>query len=150
MRELHVQLAPHGLAHLAAPIHARYGERSTAILHEDPYRLTEVAGVGFVRADRIALAADVPPESPRRAQAAALFSLGEAEQQGNTYLPVEELNQRTAKLIGLQPDPAPIPPQFFTATADLADPPAQAPSERTVASGSSSRTVRAAPDTSVN
>ncbi len=42
-----------------------------AILHEDPYRLTEVEGVGFARADKIALAADVPPESSRRAQAAA-------------------------------------------------------------------------------
>jgi exodeoxyribonuclease V alpha subunit len=105
VRDLHVQLAPHGLAHLAAPIHARFGERSMAVLHEDPYRLTEVAGVGFARADRIALAADVPPESERRAQAAAVFALGEAEQQGNAYLPVDELNRRTAKLIGLQPDP---------------------------------------------
>ena len=81
IRDLHVQLAPHGLAHLAAPIHARFGERSMAILHEDPYRLTEVAGVGFARADKIALAADVPPESdaarpgggglrPRRGRAA--------------------------------------------------------------------------------
>ncbi len=105
IRDLHVQLAPHGLAHLAAPIHARFGERSMAVLHEDPYRLTEVAGVGFARADRIALAADVPPESPRRAQAAAAFALTEAEQQGHTYLPLEELAQRTAKLIGLVPDP---------------------------------------------
>src|SRR4051794_39915010 len=105
VRDLHVQFAPHGLAHLAAPIHARYGERSMAILHEDPYRLTEVAGVGFARADRIALAADVPPESSSRAQAAAAFALGEAEQQGNSYLPLAELTQRTAKLLGLNPDP---------------------------------------------
>ncbi len=105
VRDLHVQLAPHGLAHLAAPIHARFGERSLAVLHEDPYRLTEVAGVGFARADKIALAADVPPESERRAQAAAVFALSEAEQQGNAYLPVDELNRRTAKLIGLRPDP---------------------------------------------
>ena len=91
MRDLHVQLAPHGLAHLAAPIHARYGERSMAILHEDPYRLTEVDGVGFARADKIALAADVPPESRRRAQAAAVYALAEAEQQGNSYLPLDEL-----------------------------------------------------------
>jgi exodeoxyribonuclease V alpha subunit len=105
IRDLHVQLAPHGLAHLAAAIHARFGEHSMAVLHEDPYRLTEVAGVGFARADKIALAADVPPESTRRAQAAAVFALSEAEQQGNTYLPVEELNRRTAKLIGLRPDP---------------------------------------------
>jgi exodeoxyribonuclease V alpha subunit len=105
VRELHVQLAPHGLAHLAAPIHTRFGERSMTILHEDPYRLTEVDGVGFARADKIALAADVPPESDRRAQAAAVFVLGEAEQQGNSYLPLPELAARTAKLLGLTPDP---------------------------------------------
>src|SRR6476646_2404784 len=105
VRDLLVQLAPHGLAHLAAPIHTRFGDSSMAILHEDPYRLTEVAGVGFARADKIALAADVPPESSRRAQAAALFALIEAEQQGHSYLPLEELGRRTARLIGLAPDP---------------------------------------------
>jgi exodeoxyribonuclease V alpha subunit len=105
IRDLHVQLAPHGLAHLAAPIHARYGEHSTTVLHEDPYRLTEVPGVGFARADKIALAADVPPESSRRAQAAALYALIEAEAQGNSYLPLEELARRTGRLIGLAPDP---------------------------------------------
>jgi exodeoxyribonuclease V alpha subunit len=105
VRDLHVQLAPHGLAHLAAPIHARYGDRSMAILHEDPYRLTEVEGVGFARADKIALAADVPPESSRRAQAAALYALAEAEQQGNSYLPLAELTRRAARLLGLAPDP---------------------------------------------
>ena len=105
VRDLHVQLAPHGLAHLAAPIHRRFGDRSMAILHEDPYRLTEVDGVGFARADRIALAADVPPESPRRAQAAAVFAIAEAEAQGHSFLPLDELARRTARLIGLAPDP---------------------------------------------
>jgi exodeoxyribonuclease V alpha subunit len=105
VRDLHVQLAPHGLAHLAAPIHTRFGDSSMAVLHEDPYRLTEVVGVGFARADKIALAADVPPESSRRAQAAAVYALTEAEQQGNSYLPLAELTQRTAKLLGLNPDP---------------------------------------------
>ncbi len=105
VRDLHVLLAPHGLAHLAAPILARYGDRSMAILHEDPYRLTEVEGVGFARADKIALSADVPPESDRRAQAAATFVLIEAEQQGHTFLPVAELTKRAAKLLGLDPDP---------------------------------------------
>jgi exodeoxyribonuclease V alpha subunit len=105
IRDLHVQLAPHGLAHLAAPIHRRFAERSMTVLHEDPYRLTEVEGVGFVRADRIALAGDVPPESSRRAQAAAVFAIAEAEQEGHSFLPVDELTRRTAKLIGLRPDP---------------------------------------------
>ncbi|MET0559085.1 MAG: ATP-dependent RecD-like DNA helicase [Solirubrobacterales bacterium] len=105
IRDLHVQLAPHGLAHLAAPIHSRFGERAMAILHEEPYRLTEVEGVGFARADRIALAGDVPAESPRRAQAAAVFVLAEAEQGGSTYLPLPELHRRTAALLGVSPEP---------------------------------------------
>lgn len=105
VRDLHVQLAPHGLAHLAAPIHSRFGERSMAILHEEPYRLTEVDGVGFARADKIALAAGVSPESPERAQAAAAYALGEAEQQGNSYLPLAELARRASKLLGLVADP---------------------------------------------
>ncbi len=105
IRDLHVQLAPHGLAHLAAPIHRRFEERSMAVLHEDPYRLTEVEGVGFARADRIALAGDVPPESPRRAEAAAVFAIAEAEQEGHAFLPVDELTRRTSKLIGLAADP---------------------------------------------
>ncbi len=47
----------------------------------------------------------MPPESPRRAQAAALHALAEAEQQGHTHLPAAELAARTAKLIGAAPDP---------------------------------------------
>jgi len=105
IRDLHVQLAPHGLAHLATPIHARFGERAMAVLHEDPYSLTQVEGVGFARADKIALAGDVPPESPRRAQAAAAFVLAEAEQSGSTYLPLAELHRRTVELLGFAPEP---------------------------------------------
>jgi exodeoxyribonuclease V alpha subunit len=105
IRDLHVQLAPHGLAHLAVPIHDRFGEESMAILHEEPYRLTEVAGVGFARADKIALAADMAPESDERAQAAAVYALKEAEQQGNSFLPMADLAQRTAKLTGVSADP---------------------------------------------
>src|SRR3954454_17101258 len=105
IRDLHVQLAPHGLAHLAVPIHERFGEESTAVLHEQPYRLTEVAGVGFARADKIALAADMAPESDERLQAAAFYSLKEAEQQGNSFLPIDELTQRTAKLTGVPTHP---------------------------------------------
>lgn len=105
VRDLHVQLAPHGLAHLAARLHARHGADAMRVLHEDPYSLTEIDGVGFRRADLIALAADVPRDSDRRAQAAGVFALQEAERQGHTHLPLPELTRRTATLIEMQPDP---------------------------------------------
>jgi len=105
VRDLHVQLAPHGLAHLASPIHAHFGEEALPILHESPYRLTEVDGVGFLRADRIALAEGVLPESDSRAQAAAAYVLAEAEQRGHTFLPLDELSRQVGRLLELTPDP---------------------------------------------
>jgi exodeoxyribonuclease V alpha subunit len=99
IRDLHIQLAPHGLAHLAGRIQSRYGEGAMAILHEDPYRLTEIEGIGFARADKIALASDMPADADRRAQAAAVFALADAEQDGHTNLPLRELQKRTEKLI---------------------------------------------------
>jgi exodeoxyribonuclease V alpha subunit len=105
VRDLYVQLAPHGLAHLATAIHDRFEGEALAILHQNPYRLTEVSGVGFARADRIALAVDMAPESDERAQAAAVYALKEAEQQGNSFLPLDDLAARTGKLTGLLADP---------------------------------------------
>jgi exodeoxyribonuclease V alpha subunit len=105
IRDLHVQLAPHGLAHLAVAIHDRFEGEALAILHQNPYRLTEVSGVGFARADKIALAVDMAPESDERAQAAAVYALKDAEQQGNSFLPLDDLAKRVAKLTGLPADP---------------------------------------------
>jgi exodeoxyribonuclease V alpha subunit len=105
IRDLHVQLAPHGLAYLATSIHSRFRERAMTVLREDPYRLIEVSGVGFVSADKIAMAIGTPRDSDRRAQAAAVHTLAGAEQQGHTFLPVGDLTRRTSTLLGLNPDP---------------------------------------------
>jgi exodeoxyribonuclease V alpha subunit len=104
IRHLHVLLAPHKLAYLAAPIHTHFGDKALGTLQSDPYRLTEVDGIGFIRADRIALGTGVLPESDRRAQAAAVYVLAEAEQDGHTYLPLDDLTWRTSKLLGHNPD----------------------------------------------
>ena len=105
VRDLHVQLAPHGLAHVAPLLHARHGADAMRALHEDPYGLVDIEGVGFATADRIALATDVPPDSERRAQAAASYVLSEAERQGHTHLPRPELARRAAELLGAHADP---------------------------------------------
>ncbi len=104
VRDLHVELAPHGLAHLAGKIHARFGDAAMRTIHEDPYSLTEIDGVGFARADTIAIAAGFPPESDRRAQAAAWYLLTEAERRGHTHLPLPELGDRATKLLGYRPE----------------------------------------------
>ncbi len=43
---------------------------------------------------------------------------------------------------GLQPDPAPIPPQFFNNTADMSEPPGPIPAQRLVSGGASTAPTR--------
>ncbi|MFL5957542.1 MAG: AAA family ATPase [Solirubrobacterales bacterium] len=105
LRALHLLLAPHGLAYLAARIHIHYGDRAHRVVHEEPYALTSVFGVGFQTADAIATAAGVARDDPARARAALVHALAEAERSGSTCLPRAELMQRAGRLLGATPDP---------------------------------------------
>jgi exodeoxyribonuclease V alpha subunit len=58
-------------------------------IRANPYLLTEVDGIGFKRADEVALSLKFPQDSPLRIQAALLNVLQEQIQdQGNTAVPV--------------------------------------------------------------
>ena len=99
-RGLHLLLAPHGLAHLAARIHRHYGDRAYRVVAERPYELTAVFGVGFATADAIARGVGVPLDSPARARAALLHVLAEAERDGSTCLPEGALRAAAGELLG--------------------------------------------------
>ncbi|MBS1868470.1 MAG: AAA family ATPase [Actinobacteria bacterium] len=100
-RGLHLLLAPHGLAHLAARIHRHYGDRAYRLVAERPYELTAVFGVGFATADAIARGVGVPPDAPARARAALLHVLAEAERDGSTCLPEGALLAAAGELLGV-------------------------------------------------
>jgi exodeoxyribonuclease V alpha subunit len=106
LRQLHLLLAPHGLAYLAARINREYGDEAYRVVRERPYELTNVFGVGFGVADRIGRAMGVPADSPQRAAAAVMHCLSEAERGGSTCLPLGELGRRTAALLGSEERPA--------------------------------------------
>ncbi len=105
-RALHLLLAPHGLAWLVPRIAKHYGGAAHEVVRRRPYELTSVFGVGFQIADRIARAADVPPDSPARTQAGILHVLAEAEKGGSTCQPVAELARAAAAVLGGPPPPA--------------------------------------------
>jgi exodeoxyribonuclease V alpha subunit len=100
-RELHLLLAPHGLAYLVARVHKEHGDGAHRAVRNDPYGLTSVFGVGFQIADRIARGLGVEPDDPARKRAAVLHVLGEAERDGSTCLPREQLESAAAQLVGL-------------------------------------------------
>ncbi len=102
IRELMVFLQSHGVqtGH-AVKIYKRYGSDALAVVREDPFRLaTDVFGIGFKTADRIAFALGLPADAPRRLEAGLLHALAEASDRGHLYLPKERLFGDAATLLG--------------------------------------------------
>ncbi|HET6448123.1 MAG TPA: AAA family ATPase [Conexibacter sp.] len=116
-RGLHLLLAPHGLAHLAARIHRHYGDRAYRVVAERPYELTAVFGVGFATADAIARGMGVDLEAPARARAAVLHLLAEAERDGSTCQPRGALLATANGLLGV----GSADEQLLAAMADAGD-----------------------------
>ncbi len=103
-RRLYALLAPHGLAAHVGEIVSVFGE-STAVedVRADPYALTEISGIGFLSADRLAQACGIAPNAPERTRAAAVHVLAEAESRGHTHLPRGELVAEMRRLLDAEP-----------------------------------------------
>jgi exodeoxyribonuclease V alpha subunit len=83
-------------AGLADKLYRTYGEDVVEILQTDPYRISELGGVGFKTADDIAIAMGVPLDDPNRVRAGIMYILNEAEGDGHTFLYLKELFARVS------------------------------------------------------
>jgi exodeoxyribonuclease V alpha subunit len=100
IREVETFLFGHGIAAgLAGRLVREYGDDVVEVLTHDPYRLIELPRVGFKTADRIARSLGVELDHPQRLRAGVRFALEEAESDGNTFLPLDELWPRAGKLL---------------------------------------------------
>ncbi len=100
IREVETFLFGHGIAAgLAGRLVRQYGDDVVEVLTHDPYRLIELPRVGFKTADRIARSLGVELDHPQRLRAGLRFALEEAEADGNTFLPLDELWPRAGKLL---------------------------------------------------
>jgi len=107
LREILIFLQGHGVGPgQAARIFKTYGPAAAALVRENPYRLaTEVAGIGFATADRIAERLGVPRDSPYRIEAGLLFALREFSEEGHLFAGREALLGRAAGLLGVEEAP---------------------------------------------
>ena len=106
IRDVMVFLQSHGVGTgFAAKIFRQYGSRSVAVVRENPYRLaTDIAGVGFVMADRIAGNIGIPPTAPMRVEAGILFVLQQISEEGHTYHPRGLLVDRCREILKVEPE----------------------------------------------
>src|SRR5947199_7590385 len=101
IKEVMIFLQSHGVStHYAIKIYKAYGPRATELVRENPYRLaTDIYGIGFKTADKIAAALGVPPTAPQRLEAGSLYLLGQGADRGHVYLPRKTLLEEAEKLL---------------------------------------------------
>jgi exodeoxyribonuclease V alpha subunit len=101
VREVMLFLQSHGVSTtFAYRIFRRYGDRAIALVKDNPYRLAvDIPGIGFKSADRIADALGIPRDSPRRARAGVLHTLGTFSDGGHLFAPRRQLAERAAELL---------------------------------------------------
>lgn len=101
IRELLLFLQPHGIsAAYAVRIYKAYGDEAMQVVRENPYRLAmDISGIGFMTADSIAAKLGFPPDHPLRIQAATLYMLQRASEDGHVFLPKKDLINKVRKLV---------------------------------------------------
>lgn len=88
----------------AVKIYKLYGNNAIEILKENPYRLiTDIDGIGFVKADTIALRMGYDMTSSKRQEAGINYTLNQFAEEGNTYYQKTFLSPEVANLLNLQP-----------------------------------------------
>lgn len=89
---------------MAIKIYKVYGADSERTVSQNPYRLiTDVDGVGFLTADKIAVSLGLPRDSEFRTEAAVVHVFKEeATRSGHTFLPESEVMKQVVSL--LKPD----------------------------------------------
>lgn len=105
-REIVVKLAYYQISTpIAMKIYRTFGENTLAVISENPYLIaSKVRGIGFLKADEIALKMGGSKDSIHRITEGIKYALEETSYQGNTYVLEEELCQKSVRLLGCTVD----------------------------------------------
>jgi len=106
IKEIMVFLQSHGVsATYSAKIFKKYGSASIETVKNNPYRLaSDIHGIGFITADRIARSMGIDPNSVMRAEAGVIYVLNELMADGHVYYPFELLSNRAVEMLKVGKD----------------------------------------------
>ncbi|MFC1858406.1 ATP-dependent RecD-like DNA helicase, partial [Thermodesulfobacteriota bacterium] len=89
----------------ATKIFKQYGYRSIAVVKANPYRLaTDIFGIGFTTADRIAEKLGFRKDSPVRVEAGILYVLQSLSEQGHVFYPEDQLLHKCREILQVDRD----------------------------------------------
>ncbi|MCC2692858.1 ATP-dependent RecD-like DNA helicase [Nodularia sp. LEGE 04288] len=101
IKEVMIFLQSHGVSTTyAVKIYKQYQDKAIATVTKNPYQLaTDIYGIGFLTADKIARNLGVPSDSEFRYSAGIIHALSEAAEDGHCHLPQPELIEKVTKLL---------------------------------------------------
>lgn len=103
IRNVMLFLQAHNISTLfAVKIYKTYGNEAIGIVKTNPYRLaTDIYGIGFFSADKVALSLGLAADSYQRIQAGVTHVLQNAREEGHCYLTQEQITQTVTQLLTL-------------------------------------------------
>jgi len=107
MNGIMIFLQQHGITSLyATKIYEFYGKNCVAQILNNPYKLTsDISGIGFMTADKIALKAGFKEDSPQRIKASINFVLEQATNEGHCYLLLSQISSKSLELLNIAEKP---------------------------------------------
>jgi exodeoxyribonuclease V alpha subunit len=88
----------------AGRIYKRWGRESMNVIRANPYRLTEIWGIGFRTADGIARNLGLPADAPARLETGLVHVLTELAEDGHMHMPEVLLIEKAAELLDVDRD----------------------------------------------
>lgn len=99
-RDVVAFLAPHGITpNRAVQLYREYGNETMEIVKNHPYRLCEIAGIGFRSADQIAMNMGFAKVSAERVDEGLMFTLTEAEGKGRLCMEKKDFVKTAMKIL---------------------------------------------------
>jgi exodeoxyribonuclease V alpha subunit len=90
---------------MALKIHRAYGSKALETINQNPYLLCEdIWGIGFIKADQIAVKLGITRDSYKRIQAGIVFVMNESAQEGHSCLPNTMVLNNVAELLNVEPE----------------------------------------------
>lgn len=103
LKDIIIYFQGHGMStNQCLKIYKKFGKGAKDIILDNPYILSdEIAGIGFMTADRISRSIGVEQNSPFRIQSGIKYILNQYSSSGNTFMPKDILARETAKILGV-------------------------------------------------
>ncbi|MBF0516633.1 MAG: ATP-dependent RecD-like DNA helicase, partial [Nitrospirae bacterium] len=104
IKEIMLFLQSHGVSSTyAIKIFKQYGHNSIEVVKTNPYQLaTDIYGVGFLTADKIAAKLGFAKDSPLRAESGILYVLHQLADEGHVYYPQGPLCDECVKVLDIE------------------------------------------------